>query len=65
MTHDVRGLYRTPGHAFVTDDTMAFAIPEAEYRVSGYTPDYDDLPSKSSFKAAALKVQSHHHRQRL
>lgn len=45
---DVRGLYRTPGFAFVTDNTMTFDIPEAEYRECGYTPDYDSLPSKDA-----------------
>jgi hypothetical protein len=52
MAHDVRGLYRTPGFAFVTDDTIAFDIPEAEYRTSEYTPGYDELPSKDSFRAS-------------
>jgi hypothetical protein len=52
MAHDVRGLYRTPGFAFVTDDATAFDIPEAEYRTSQYTPGYDDLPSKDSFTAS-------------
>jgi hypothetical protein len=64
MAHDVRGIYRAPGVAFVTDDSMAFGIPEEEYRTSEYTPDYDDLPSKSNFRAnlnrkaklAALKI---------
>jgi hypothetical protein len=62
MAHNVRGLYRTPGLAFVTDDTVAFDIPEAEYRTSEYAPGYDDLPSKNSFKAsprakiAALRI---------
>jgi hypothetical protein len=49
---DVRGLYRTPGFAFVTDNTMTFDIPEAEYREYGYTPEYDSLPSKDAYKAS-------------
>jgi hypothetical protein len=61
MAHDVRGLYRSPGVAFVTDDAMTFDIPEAEYRTAEYTPDYYDLPSEDSFKAtrkAKIAAQS-------
>jgi hypothetical protein len=50
MTSTVRGIYRTPGLAFVTDDTMAFDIPEAEYRDSEYVPNYDTLPTKAVYK---------------
>jgi hypothetical protein len=59
MAHDVRGLYRTPGFAFVTDDTMTLAIPEEEYRTSEYTPDYDDLPSKSGSEPIGIRFPLH------
>ena len=51
MSSNVRGLYRTPGRAFVTDDIMAFAIPKAEYQECGYVPDYDTLPAKDAYSA--------------
>jgi hypothetical protein len=51
MTSTVRGIYRTPGYAFVTDDTTAFDIPEPEYRECEYVPDYDTLPTKDAYKA--------------
>jgi ubiquinone/menaquinone biosynthesis C-methylase UbiE len=47
-----RGLYRTTAWAYVTNDTMAFNVPEAEYRAFRYEPDYDSLPWKESFVAA-------------
>ena len=39
-----RGLYRTSAWAYVTNEIMSFHVPEAEYRVFGYEPDYDSLP---------------------
>jgi hypothetical protein len=51
MTTEVRGLYRTPGAAFITDNSTAFDIPEEEYRASVYTPAYDDLPTKDAYRA--------------
>jgi hypothetical protein len=47
-----RGLYRTPGWARVTDEALEFDIPEGRYRVAGYLPDYDELPTKEAFGAA-------------
>ena len=44
-----RGLYRTVAWAYVTNGTMAFQVPEADYRAFGYEPDYDELPWKDSF----------------
>ena len=41
-----RGLYRTSAWAYVTNEIMSFHVPEAEYRVFGYEPDYDSLPGK-------------------
>ena len=47
-----RGLYRTPGWAYVTDGIMTFDITESDYRRSAYKPDYDGLPSKHDYDAA-------------
>jgi hypothetical protein len=47
-----RGLYRTISWAYVTNDVMAFQVPEAEYRAFGYEPDYDKLPWKEEYDAA-------------
>ena len=46
------GLYRTTAWAYVTNNTMAFNVPEAEYRAFGYEPDYNSLPWKESYVAA-------------
>ena len=47
-----RGLYRTSAWAYVTNEIMSFHVPEAEYRVFGYEPDYDSLPWQESYIAA-------------
>ena len=47
-----RGLYRTSAWAYVTNEIMSFHVPEAEYRVFGYKPDYDSLPWQESYIAA-------------
>jgi hypothetical protein len=52
MTTPFRGLYRTTAWGYVTNNTMAFNVPEAEYRAFGYEPDYDSLPWKESYVAA-------------
>jgi len=52
MTTPFRGLYRTTDWAYVTNNTMAFNVPEAEYRAFAYEPDYDSLPWKESYVAA-------------
>ena len=52
MTTGFRGLYRTIAWAYVTSGTMAFQVPEADYRAFGYEPDYDNLPWKESYDAA-------------
>jgi len=52
MAKRPRGLYRTPGWAYVTDGTMTFDITESDYRRSAYKPDYDGLPSKQDYDAA-------------
>lgn len=50
----LRGLYRAIGRAYVTDDeTMAFNVPEADYRAFGYQPDYDRLPWREDYVATA------------
>jgi hypothetical protein len=46
------GLYRTPGWARITDDELEFDIPEGRYRVAGYLPDYEELPTKETYGAA-------------
>ncbi len=50
-----RGLYRTTAWAYVTNGTTSFHIPEAEYRLFGYKPDYDNLPWQESYMAAKQK----------
>jgi hypothetical protein len=49
MTNAFRGLYRTVAWAYVTNGTMSFRVPEAEYRALGYEPDYDSLPWNESY----------------
>ena len=46
MAEVFRGLYRTIAWAYVTNGTMAFQVPEADYRAFGYEPHYDNLPWK-------------------
>ena len=52
MVKVVRGLYRTPDWAYITDGIMAFDIREIDYRAKGYRPDYNRLPSKQDYDAA-------------
>jgi hypothetical protein len=52
MTDAFRGLYRTIDGAYVTNDMMAFHVPETDYRAFGYEPDFDRLPWKESYNAA-------------
>jgi hypothetical protein len=52
MAKQPRGLFRTPGWAYVTDGTMTFDITESDYPRSGYKPDYERLPSKHDYDAA-------------
>jgi hypothetical protein len=51
MTDAFRGLYRTIDGGYVTNSTMAFHVPEADYRAFGYEPDSDGLPWKESYNA--------------
>lgn len=51
------GLYRTVAWAYVTNGTMAFQVPEADYRAFGYEPDYDNLPWKESYSAAKAREE--------
>jgi hypothetical protein len=46
------GLYRTVAWAYVTNGTMSFQVPKAEYREFGYEPDYDDLSWKEDYDIA-------------
>ena len=59
MTKLFRGLYRTTAGVYVTDDAMAFNVPEAEYRAFGYEPDYDCLPWKENYIAAKAGKAAH------
>ena len=52
IANGLRGLYRTIAWAYVTNGTVAFQVPEADYRAFGYQPDYDKLPWKESYDAA-------------
>jgi len=51
-TKPFRGLYRTVSWSYVTDGTMSFQVPEAEYRQFGHEPDYGKLPWKEDYDAA-------------
>jgi hypothetical protein len=54
MTDAFRGLYRNVAGAYVTNVTMAFHVPEADYRAFGYEPDFDNLPWQESYNAAKV-----------
>jgi hypothetical protein len=43
MAEVFRGLYRTIAWAYVTNGTMAFQVPEADYRAFRYEPNYDTM----------------------
>jgi hypothetical protein len=45
----LHGLYRTVAWAYVTNGTMSFQVPEAEYRAFGYKPAYEKLPWKEDY----------------
>jgi hypothetical protein len=51
-------LYRTPAWVYVTNEIMSFHVPEAEYRVFGYEPDYESLPWQESYIAAKQRDDS-------
>jgi hypothetical protein len=53
-----RGLYRTTVWAYVTNGIMSLHVPEAEYRVFGYEPDYDNLPWQESYLAAKQREEA-------
>jgi hypothetical protein len=52
MAKAFRGLYRTVAWAYVTNGTMAFQVPEADYHAFGNEPDYDNLPWRENYNAA-------------
>ena len=54
-TKPFRGLYRTVAWAYVTNGTMSFQVPEAEYRGLGYDPDYSELCWKDDYDAAIAR----------
>ena len=49
MARQLRGLYRFPGGAYVTDGVEAFDVREMDYRAKGYKPKYNGLPSKLDY----------------
>lgn len=51
MAKKLRGLYRDPGWAYVSDGNFIFDMPESRYRDRGYEPPYDQLPSKKEYEA--------------
>jgi hypothetical protein len=51
MAKTRRGLYRTPGWAYVSDGSFIFDVPESRYRDRGYEPSYDQLPTKKEYQA--------------
>jgi hypothetical protein len=57
-TRRFHGLYRTPAWAYVTNEIMSFHVPEAEYCVFGYEPDYDSLPWQESYIAAKQRDEA-------
>jgi hypothetical protein len=44
MTDAIRGLYRSVAWPIVTNGTMPFQVPEADYCTFEYEPDFDSLP---------------------
>ena len=50
-----RGLYRTVAWAYVTNGTMSFQVPEAEYREFGCEPDYSELCWKEDYDTAIAR----------
>lgn len=60
MASTFLGLYRTVTGAYVANDTMAFHVPEPDYRAFGYEPNYDDLPWKEDYEAGrSVQYPSH------
>jgi len=57
MANAFRGLYRTIAWAYLTNGTMAFHVPETEYRALGYEPDYDNLPWQETYNAAGVREE--------
>jgi hypothetical protein len=58
MTDEFRGLYRTITWAYVTNGVMGFQVPEGDYRVFGYEPDFSILPWQKSYNAAAKSLST-------
>jgi len=56
MAKKLRGLYRGPGWAYVSDGNFIFDMPESRYRDRGYEPPYDQLPSKKEYEALKGKT---------
>lgn len=57
-----RGQYRTGAYetgdasAFVSDGAQGFDVPEARYRMNGYDPAFDALPTKEEFDSNGGKL---------
>jgi hypothetical protein len=54
MADTFRGLYRTVAWAYVTNGTMAFQVPEAQYRAFAYQPEYNRLPWRDDYIAGPV-----------
>lgn len=54
MVKKLRGLYRIPGWAYVTDEAVEFDLSEARYRQRHYEPAYDKLPTKEAYDDADI-----------
>ena len=52
MAKVLRGLYRIPGWAYVTDGYMTFDVREEDYGVKGCVPEYHNLPAKPDYDIA-------------
>ena len=56
MLNAFHGLYRDVDWAYVTNSTMSFRVPEADYRAFGYEPVYEKLPWKDDYVATKPTV---------
>ena len=56
MLNAFHGLYRDVGWAYITNGTMSFQVPEADYHAFGYEPAYQKLPWKDDYVASKQTV---------
>ena len=50
--YQMKGLGRRPARAWISDGTSGTAIYENLYRLRGYEPAFERLPSKAAYSAA-------------